>query len=103
MESSITKEGYLLKYANFVRGYKKCYCLLKNNHFTIQKNKKNLEGRFKVDLREDISVEWSHKDSTEITLVLSPSAKPNKIFFKAKDEVERDAWLKALNDVLDHN
>jgi hypothetical protein len=98
---SSSKEGYLLKYANFVRGYKKCYCQIKQNFFIIQRNKKNVEGRFKIDLRDDISVEWSHKDNTEITLTLSPNQKPNKIFFKAKDETERDAWLKALNDVID--
>ena len=77
------KEGYLQKYTNFVRGYKKCYIKIRGYFLIVQKAKLKKDNKFKIDLRQDVSIEASFKDPTEFLISVVANSKPLKLYLKA--------------------
>jgi hypothetical protein len=61
-------EGYLKKYKGFIKGYKQVYLKIRGAYLVIQKKERNKEGRVKVDLRDEISVEPYNKDACDLVI-----------------------------------
>lgn len=64
-------EGYLKRYKGFIKGYKKCFIKIRGFYIIIQKSEGNKDGRLKLDLREEISVEPYAKDTNELVITYS--------------------------------
>jgi hypothetical protein len=89
-------EGHLKKYDGYLRGYKSVFAKIKNSMLTVEKEKSQKTYRF--ELTPQIFVEPNPKDSSEFFLNTIVNKKPKKYHFKAKDQQERDQWIRAIKE-----
>ena len=89
--SSVIKEGYLLKYINLFKGWKKRYFILSGHELVYKDKIDDMKAKRIIDLHK-VDVEMSNKD--ENTLIIRQSKKTFKL--QTPNIIEKVKWVDAL-------